>query len=277
MMEEAKATSFDELRNRIAEARETMPKRLVQAAGYVLAHPDDTALGTAASIAKSADVQPSTLVRLAHHLGYEGFSDLQTVFRDRLKMRASTYEERLHNLESANDPAAIEATLLSGFISAARRSIEGLEANLDPGRFTQATEVLAGAGTIYLIARRRSFPLTAQMAYAFAKLGIRNVMVNSAIGISDEILAQAAPGDAAIVCSFSPYAPETIAQANHLAEKKIPFVAITDSAMSPLCKDASVWLEVSETDFAGFRSISASMAVAAALPVSVAERRRKNS
>jgi hypothetical protein len=30
-------------------------------------------------------VQPSTLVRLARHLGYEGFSDLQLVFRDRLR------------------------------------------------------------------------------------------------------------------------------------------------------------------------------------------------
>jgi hypothetical protein len=33
-------------------------------------------------------------------------------------------------------------------------------------------------------------------------------------------------------------------------------------------------LEVSENDYAGFRSLSASMALATALPVAIAERRR---
>ena len=45
-------------------------------------------------------------------------------------------------------------------------------------------------------------------------------------------------------------------------------------ALSPLAALATHWLEVSENDFAGFRSLSASMALVMALPVAVAERRR---
>jgi DNA-binding MurR/RpiR family transcriptional regulator len=44
--------------------------------------------------------------------------------------------------------------------------------------------------------------------------------------------------------------------------------------MSPLASLATHWLEVSEADHAGFRSLSAAMAVAGALTVAVAERRR---
>jgi DNA-binding MurR/RpiR family transcriptional regulator len=53
----------------------------------------------------------------------------------------------------------------------------------------------------------------------------------------------------------------------------VPVVAITDSAFSPLASCATEWFEVAEADFAGFRSLSATMALAMALTVSVAERR----
>ena len=48
---------------------------------------------------------------------------------------------------------------------------------------------------------------------------------------------------------------------------------ITDSAFSPLAEHAQVRFDVVEADFAGFRSLSATMALAMALTVSVAQRR----
>ena len=265
---------YDDLRARIAGTSDTMPKRLAQAADYALAHPEDIALGTAASIAKAAQVQPSTFVRLAHHLGYEGFSDLQSVFRDRLKSRSSTYEERLRQLETGLGADTYEGALLGGFLKAARQSIDRLADSVNPADFGKSVGILAQADIIYLVARRRAYPLVAHMSYGFGKLGIRHITVSTANDIDEELIASASPKDAAIVCSFSPYAPESVRLAGALAQRKLPIVAITDSAMSPLCTMSRVWLEVSESDYAGFRSISGSMAIAAALPVAVAERRR---
>ena len=62
--------------------------------------------------------------------------------------------------------------------------------------------------------------------------------------------------------------------AQELAGRGVPIVAITDSVFSPLAATATHWIEVSEADYAGFRSLSASMALAMALPVAIAERRR---
>ena len=267
-------SSFEDLRNRIVSSGETFPRRLAQAAEYALAHPDEIALGTAASIAKAADVQPSTLVRLAHHLGYEGFTDFQSVFRGRLKSRASSYEERLERIESGIVADSSEGALLTGFLTSAHQSLEALSARIDPAEFGRAVKVLAGAETIYLVARRRTYPLAAHMSYAFAKLRIRAVMLDSANGIDDEIIAMATPRDAVVACSFAPYAPATVDQARAFAERKVPVISITDSALSPIASCATHWLEVAESDFAGFRSLSASMALAIALPVAVAEKRR---
>ena len=82
----------------------------------------------------------------------------------------------------------------------------------------------------------------------------------------------ATPKDAAIVVSFSPYAPATIEDARAFAERGVAVVAITDSSFSPLAQFAKIWFEVAEADFAGFRSLSATMALAMALAVGVAER-----
>lgn len=265
---------FDELRDLVAAAGDRMPKRLAQAARFALAHPDDFALSTAASIADRAGVQPSTLVRLARHFGYDGFSDLQDVFRDRLRMRASSYEERLRTIEAGASGQSYEGALLNGFLSAARRSVDALSATLDEGSFSRCVNMLADADTLYLVARRRSYPLVAHMGYAFATLGIRAVTLGTLNGIDAEIARLATPRDAAIACSFSPYAQETLDRAGTLASIGVPVVGITDSPLSPLAGLATQWLEVAEHDFAGFRSLSAGMALANALPVAVAERRR---
>lgn len=265
---------FDALRQFIAANQSGLAKRLAQAAHYALSHPDEIALGTAASIAVAADVQPSTLVRLAHHLGYDGFSDFQTVFRERIRIRASTYEERLRRIEEDVSRDSYEGALVSGFLSSARQSIDRLAEFLDTAVFARCVRILADAETIYLVARRRAYPLAAHMAYTFGKLQIRSLTIDSANGIDPEIVQMATSKDAAIACSFAPYAPASVEQAQALAAHGVPLVVITDSALSPLASVATHWLEVSESDFAGFRSLSASMALAMALPVAVAERRR---
>lgn len=265
---------FESLRSTIIERKKAMPKRLAQVAAFALNSPDEIAFGTTASIAAASDVQPSTLVRLAHHLGYEGFSDLQSIFRERLRDRTLSYEERLISLEETSGEDE-DANILSGFISAASQSVNRLAATIQTDTFARSVDILAAAETIYLIAKRRSYPLTAHMTYAFSKLNIRHQIVASPNGVDQELVQFATPRDAAIAASFSPYAAESLAQSQALADRGIPVIAITDSAFSPLAACATHWFEVAESDFAGFRSLSASMALIMAFPVAIAERRRK--
>jgi DNA-binding MurR/RpiR family transcriptional regulator len=266
---------FDTLRAAILERKGELPKRLTQVAAYALDHPDEIAFGTAASIALSADVQPSTLVRFAQQFGFDGFSGLQQLFRARLRERTSSYEERLRALEQDGAALAESTTIFNGFIAAAHRSIDTIAAAVEPDAFERAVTLLANAETIYLIAKRRSYPISSYMAYAFGKLKVRCQLVGTSAGIDDDLLAMATPDDAAFAVSFSPYASESAAQARALAARGIPVVSLTDSAFSPLAECSREWFEVVEADHAGFRSLSASMAFAMALTVSIAEKRRR--
>src|SRR5262249_28273964 len=159
--------------------------------------------------------------------------------------------------------------ILNGFLAAASQSIETISRRVEENVLDEAVNILARAETIYLLARRRSYPITAYMAYAFGKLRIRNQLIESTAGIDPEILSFANPRDAALAISFSPYASATIDHAAALAARNVPVVAITDSAFSPLAQSAKVWFEAAEGDFSGFRSLSGTMALAMALTVSV--------
>jgi DNA-binding MurR/RpiR family transcriptional regulator len=266
---------FDALRSAVMGRRDALPKRLIQVADYAMQHPGEIAFGTAASIAEAAGVQPSTLVRFAHQFGFAGFSDMQSVFRDRLKNRDISYQDRIIALRDAasNSP---ELTILNGFLEAASQSISKLPKRLNLKHLRAAVGLLAGADTIFLIARRRSFPLASYMAYGFGKIGIKAQLLGSPLGIDDEIITYATPRDAAIAISFTPYAPETVRHTQAINALGVPVVAITDSSFSAIAGEAKYWFEIAEDDFAGFRSLSASMAFCMALTVATANARKND-
>lgn len=270
----AQPQDFDGLRSMIIAQRDDLPKRIAQIAAYALDHPDEIAFGTVASIAVAADVQPSTLIRFSQYFGFDGFSSLQDVFRRRLRARTSSYDERLSRLRHDTPGQGAQATL-AGLLSASHQSLDRIAGTLDERTLDDAITLLAGAETIFIVARRRAYPVATYAAYALAKLGIRVQLVESPAGMTGEMLAFASPKDAALAISFSPYTPSTVEEARLLHERGVPVVSLTDSAFSPLVQCSRLWFEVAEADFGGFRTLAASMALAMAIAVGVGEARRE--
>lgn len=264
---------FQSLKNRIIARGPSLPKRLTQVAAYALEHPDEIAFGTVASIAVAAHVQPSTLVRFSQAMGYQGFSDLQEVFRSRLRDRILGYDERIARLREHALSASKAHVIFQGFTEAAEKSLGALQEKLEPEKLDQAVGILSRAETIYLLGLRRSFPVSTYMSYAFGKLSVRNVLIDAIGGLAQEELGFATKRDCVLAISFTPYASETVALAQAAAARSVPIVAITDSGFSPLAALSEVWFEVAEANFEGFRSMAASLALAMTLTVAVAEMR----
>lgn len=265
---------YASLRHLVVERAASLPRRLSQVAQYALGNPDDVAFGTAASIAEKADVQPSTLVRFSQALGYQGFSDLQEVFRSRLRDQVIGYDERIAQLRQQEGHASRATMILEGFAEAASRSLQTLRTRHEQERMESALDALEGAETIYLIALRRSYPVASYMAYALGKLGVRTVLVDAVGGLAAEQARFATSRDAAIAISFTPYASETVSLTQQVRETGARVVAITDSPFSPLASLCDVWFEVAEADYEGFRTLNATMTLAMTLAVALADRRK---
>jgi DNA-binding MurR/RpiR family transcriptional regulator len=265
---------YDGLKDLLIARRDNLPKRLVQVAAFALENPDEIAFGTVASVASQAHVQPSTLIRFAQTIGYAGFTDLQEVFRAQLKARWPDYRERLARIAPV-EPEGRNASgeLLDGFAESAIASIERLRSSVAPADLERAAAILARAETIYLLGLRRAFPVTAYLAYALGKLGFRAVLVDQVGALGPEQLVQAGRRDALVAISFAPYTPATVELTAGAATRKVPVIAITDSPLSPLSPSAQVQLEIVEADYAGFRSLSATLSLAMALAVAAGARR----
>lgn len=266
---------FPALKALIAERAGGLPKRLTQIAGFALENPDEIAFGTVSSIATQAQVQPSALVRFSQAMGYQGFSDMQEVFRSRLRDRILNYGERLQQLREHAQATSKPNVIFQGFCEASARSLAALEEKLEPEVLDRAVERLAGAETIYLLGLRRSYPIASYMAYAFAKLGVRAILVDAVGGLAAEQATFATPRDAVLAITFAPYAAETVALARAAAHRQVPVVAITDGPFSPLAQIAEVWIEVGEANFEGFRSMAATLTLAMTLTVAIAGRRQQ--
>ena len=266
---------FPALKALITQRAAALPKRLTQIAAFALENPDEIAFGTVSAIAAQAEVQPSALVRFAQAMGYQGFSDMQEVFRSRLRDRILNYNERLEQLRAHAETASKPHLIFQGFCEASARSIAALGEKLDPAELDRAVERLAAARTIYLLGLRRSYPIAAYMAYAFGKLGVRSHLVDAVGGLAAEQMTFATHEDAVLAISFAPYASETIQLARAAAGRGVPLIAVTDGPLSPLAQIAGPWIEVGEANFEGFRSMAATLTLAMTLTVAIAGRRQQ--
>jgi DNA-binding MurR/RpiR family transcriptional regulator len=265
---------YDSLRALLIARRPAMPKRLAQVAAFAVDRPDDVTFGTVAVIAEQAGVQPSTLVRFAQSLGYQGFSEFQDVFRARLRERWPDYDERLEALRRRSGESRGADALFGDFVDTAVASLLRLRNSISGDTMEEAARLMADARVIYLVGQRRAFPVSAYMSYALAKLGMPAVLVDNLASLGPEQVGAAGPQDLMVAVSFTPYTSLTVDVANAAAARGVPVLALTDSPFSPLIQSARAVIEVVEADLGAFRSLSGTLCLAMALCVAAAELRR---
>ena len=264
--------SFDDLRARIGERHGHLSKRLRQVAEFALANPNDIALETVAVLAARAGVQPSTLVRFAKAMGFDGFSDMQRIFQMRLVDRYPSYEERIRELTATDHPGPLgPPAVLDNFVAAGVHALEHLREEVSAEALAQAVEILAGADCLYIIGTRRSFAVAAYLEYTLSHLGRRTRLIDGLAGMTLLQARQMTARDALLAVSFKPYAPETLEVCRHASDHGAPIVALTDSPLSPMVPLATVAFEVEDARVRGFRALTATMCLAVSLVVSLGQ------
>ena len=107
------------------------------------------------------------MIRFANALGFDGFSQMQQVFREPpgRALRAATASAS-SRCAAARRPRRRRPACCTS--SSARRSTElrQLEEHVDPEALTAAVQLLAGAPQIHVLAQRRAFPVACYLAYA---------------------------------------------------------------------------------------------------------------
>jgi DNA-binding MurR/RpiR family transcriptional regulator len=267
----SRATTFDEFARAVSAAYARLSPQQQQIAQYVLEHPDDFALGTAATVADAAGVQPSALVRFANAMEFSGFSELQQIFKTRLLERASSYRDRIGAMQrAAHEPKAAHARdgVLHQFIEEGVAHLQQLDRNVRTEDLQHAGELICDAGRVHVLAQRRAFPVAAYLAYALGQLDLKVQLLDGIGGMLSDTVRQLGEGDMLIVASFKNYSPQVVEAAELAKSRGLPVVAITDHSLSPLKRPATVCFELGQGPSAAFRSLVAPLCLAQALVVS---------
>lgn len=259
--------SFEEFADSVSATYSRLSPQQRLIAQHVLEHPHDLALGTAATVAEAAGVQPSALVRFANALNFSGFSELQQLFRNRLLEQAGTYRQRISAMKSNGAAAAGATQTLQASVEQAVSDLRQLERTLPDAALRQAARVLCGAQRVHVLAQRRAFPVAAYLSYALSQLELRVQLHDGVGGMLGESLRQIERDEVLLVVSFKNYSPEVVEAATAAKARHVRVIALTDHALSPLKPVAAVCLLTGSGTTAQVRSLVAPMCLAQTLVV----------
>ena len=261
--------TLDQLMTQIEQQHASMPKRLREIGNFVLGHPEAIALSTLAELAAETDIATSAFVRFAQTLGFDGFSQMQAVFRQQVRSSWPQYASRLSDMADVNPADHFEALSAS-----AVASIKRLSNSFSMEHLEVAVCKLAGAETIWFAAGGRARPVTAYMKYMLTKLGIRTQEFREAPSEAMRELNLIGQNDVLLVVSFAPYGELTVKLAQEAASRGAEIVSITDTMVSPVALDTT--LLVTEESIFGFRSLCATMNLAQYLAIEIGLKREKD-
>ncbi|MGO8055280.1 MurR/RpiR family transcriptional regulator [Rhizobium leguminosarum] len=215
----------------IVERFDKMSTQLQQAARHILEHPQDVALVSMRELARNADVQPSTMTRLAKFLGYSGYEDFRGQYADVIRVGAEGF--------------AVQALQRDGGVTdgeeLAKRMLQSLSAQIarlgEPGalsRLSKTADRLSKARKIFVLGLRSCHSVAWHFHYVMTLLGEKTIHLDAPAGTSGDALMRATSEDVLLTVSISPYSLQNLELTEMAREKGMGIIAITDSEVSPL-------------------------------------------
>lgn len=269
-------SNLESLRQTIVARHETLSPRLRQIAAYVLEHPSEVGLETQAEIARRCGVHPPTIVRFAKEFGFDGASQMQRLFRDELINSAPSpsWTERIRqaNLQSHEGRAVTPYELIQEFAAANIIALGHLQETISAEALDKAVDIIDQARFVYICGLRRSFPIAVWLTYALQHVDKPVRLIDGIGGMYGEQSAMMTKSDVLFAISFRPYAKETETLVERAGALGVPIVAISDSELSPISRQADVSFNVKDAEVRQFRSLTGSMCIAQTLVISYAQR-----
>lgn len=226
----------------------TLGSKAAEALSRILDMGGDPVMLSITSLAESLSVNPSTLTRLAHSLGYSGFPAFQQVLLSGSFAGPSAFysEHAKAALEAGSATRASAARLCRENQSNIDRFIE----KFDEGAFSEAVEMIMDAPRVVVHGIRQFHSVASFLVY-----GLR--MIRSDVSLLDanglgiaEGLALMGPQDVLISTSCAPYSAQVVEVATEARRLGLQTIALTDRSTSPLAAASRAAILVAhETSF----------------------------
>ncbi len=231
------ATTPAQVLDRLADAYEDLSPQARIAARHVLDQPGRVAVLSMRQLADEAGVKPNTLVRLARGLGFDGYDDLRTPFREEAVDGGTPFPDKARWLRELAD-AEHHGDLLADLASSSLAIVEQVFDGLDTAELKAVAETILAAPTTGVLGVGALGPVARHFCYvgAMALDGLRSLPTNDGHPVDDA--ARMGPGDVLVAMTFAPYRTEIVEATRLAADRGATVVAVTDSRTAPVARPA---------------------------------------
>jgi DNA-binding MurR/RpiR family transcriptional regulator len=248
------------LLNRLRAGFDALTPELQRAAQWVTDHPSETGLWSMRQQARAAGVSAPTMVRLARALGFADYASLRRPFQEALTGHPIEYGPRASALQAAPQARRIER--LAREIAASQvADVESVLALNSSERLEAAVSAIAAAGRVGFLGVRASFGIAFQFRYAYNLIARNGVLFDGVGGTVHDQVDALGPDDVLIAISQSPYSAPTVEAVEAAGKRGVTVVALTDSALSPLARNAAHFLLFRADSISFFPSMIAPLAL----------------
>ena len=256
----------DNLESRIAHHFDDLTPKQQVLARLILDNRYMACFASAAEIGEKVEASAATVVRLCQALGYQGLPDLQTAIRAELP----SYLTAMDRLERRHSVMPHDGETPQRAFSADIRNLQRTADALASAPFRQIVDVLATAREIVVIAGGVVTAPAIFLAYSLRVIGLqaRTVLDGDVTQVVN--LAHIAADDAVVGIGVWRYIASTVDALTWVKQTGARTVAITDSIVSPLARQADFALEVATEGVAHSLSVTAMMSLLNALIADVA-------
>jgi DNA-binding MurR/RpiR family transcriptional regulator len=254
----------------IVAEQPNLSARLKLVAVYLVEHPQQIAFNTLAEIAEKAGVHASTLVRFANYFGFDGFSDVQRLYKNQIIEHPSNYRERISQLKKSDKAGEVTpALLLHDFAEGNVLALGLLQQQIKPDVLEGAVQALANAKEIFICGVRRMYPTAVYMHYALSQMDVRSQLIDGQGSMAHEQMKWMNHESVLVAITFNPYGQTTTEAVHFAKEKGAKLILITDSELCPHTQLADYVLIVREADVRGFRSLNSTLCLVQTLCVAL--------
>lgn len=258
----------DGIESRIAQHFDHLTPKQQVLARLILDNRYMASFASAAEIGEKVEASAATVVRLCQALGYQGLPDLQAAIRAELP----SYLTAVERLEQRNAAGPRNSATPERAFSTDIRSLERTASILAAAPYGQAVDALAAAREVVVIAGGIVTAPAIFLAYSLRVIGLaaRAVLDGDVAQVVNT--AHVGADDVVVGIGVWRYIASTVEALAWVKQNGARTIAITDSLLSPLARQADVALEVATEGIAHSVSVTAMMALLNALIADVALR-----
>jgi DNA-binding MurR/RpiR family transcriptional regulator len=254
-------SNLSTIRKQVEDLYPEMSPVTQKVARFVLKEPSKIALFPIRQIAELANVSTSTVIRFVSMLGFDSYQSFRDALREDLSSsgvsRYGVDAKHLLRYRAGDTRGELWARTTEKLVQHLVETHNAIPA----AELQRVAQMLQRAGRVGIFAFSGMYAAAFYMKYVLGYVlrDVRLLEDKSSTFLQD--LPSFGRDDMVLIVSFEPYAETAVTVAEFCAANKIPFVAITDTPLSPVAKSAKHALVVPVTGTSFYQTLVPTLAL----------------